>query len=75
VPVGRIVVASLAAGFVAAGFLAFAPFTPIDADVVTGTVLLGFAVGWALLAGLSTRLSDQPQRWAVAPAIFMGGAG
>lgn len=75
VPVARIVVGSLAAGFVAAGLLAFAPFTPVDTDAFTGMVLLGFAVGWALLAGLSTRLSDQPQRWAVAPAIFMGVAG
>jgi len=33
-------------------------------------VLLGFALGWALLAVLSVRFSDQPQRWAVAPAAF-----
>ena len=35
-------------------------------------MLLGFAAGWALLAGLSTRWSDHPQRWAAAPALFMG---
>ena len=34
-------------------------------------VLLGFALGWALLAVLSVRFSDQPQRWAAAPAVFM----
>ncbi len=38
-------------------------------------VLIGFALGWALMAVLSTRLTDQPQRWAVAPAVFMGLAG
>jgi hypothetical protein len=38
-------------------------------------VLLGFAFGWALLAVLSVRFTDQPQRWAVAPAVFMGVAG
>jgi hypothetical protein len=38
-------------------------------------VLLGFAFGWALLAVLSVRFSDQPQRWAAAPAAFMGLAG
>ncbi|MFC7597642.1 alpha/beta fold hydrolase [Terrabacter sp. GCM10028922] len=38
-------------------------------------VLIGFAIGWALLAILSTRLTDQPQRWAVAPTVFMGVAG
>jgi hypothetical protein len=34
-------------------------------------VLIGFALGWGLLAVLSTRYSDEPQRWAVVPAIFM----
>ena len=38
-------------------------------------VLLAFALGWALLAVLSTRFSDQPQRWAAAPATFMAVAG
>ena len=38
-------------------------------------VLLGFAVGWALLAVLSVRFSDQPQRWAAAPAVFMAVVG
>jgi hypothetical protein len=28
-----------------------------------------------LLAALSTRFSDQPQRWAAAPAMFMAVAG
>lgn len=77
VGIGRIVGASLAAGFAIAGGLVFAPFVTVDEKVFTGAMLLGFAVGWALLAGLSTRLSDQPQRWAVAPAVFMalgGGA-
>ena len=46
-----------------------------EEHVVTGTVLLGFAFGWALLALLSARLTDQPQRWAVAPAAFMGLSG
>ena len=38
-------------------------------------VLLGFAFGWALLAVLSVRFTDQPQRWAVAPAVFFAVAG
>jgi len=73
--IGRIVVASLAAGLAAAVVLAFVPFTTVDENFSTGMMLLGFAVGWALLAALSTRLTDQPQRWAVAPAVFMGLAG
>ena len=35
-------------------------------------VLLGFAFGWALLAVLSVRFTDQPQRWAAAPAAVHG---
>ena len=75
VGIGRIVVVSLAAGLAAAVVLPFVPATTVDENFATGMVLLGFAVGWALLAGLSMRLSDQPQRWAVAPAVFMGLSG
>jgi pimeloyl-ACP methyl ester carboxylesterase len=42
---------------------------------LAGVILLAFALGWALLAALSLWLSDHPQRWAVAPAIFLGLAG
>lgn len=38
-------------------------------------MLCRFAVGWAALALLSTRLTDQPQRWAAVPAVFMGVSG
>ena len=75
VGIGRIVALSLAAGLAAAVVLPFAPFTPVDENFSTGMVLLGFAIGWASLAVLSTRFTDQPQRWAVAPAVFMGVAG
>jgi pimeloyl-ACP methyl ester carboxylesterase len=75
VRVGCIVAGSLLAGLAAAVFLAFAPFVTADERTFTGMVLVGFAVGWALLAGLSTWLSDQPQRWAAAPAVFMGLSG
>lgn len=73
--VGGVVVGSLAAGFVAALVLPFLPVTPVDENFSTAMVLIGFALGWALLAVLSTRLADQPQRWAVAPSIFMALAG
>src|SRR6478672_8108762 len=73
--IGLIVAGSLAAGLVAAGALAAAPVVPAKENVLTGAVLLGFAVGWALLALLSVRFSDQPQRWAVAPAVFFAVAG
>jgi hypothetical protein len=70
--IGFIVAASLATGLVAALLLAAAPFIRPEESAVTGAVLLGFAVGWAMLAVLSVRFTDQPQRWAAAPAAFMG---
>jgi pimeloyl-ACP methyl ester carboxylesterase len=39
---------------------------------VTGAALLGFAVGWAVLAWSSSRWTDQPQRWALAGAAWTG---
>lgn len=70
-----VVAASMAAGLAAAVLLVAAPFAPAEENVLTGMVLLGFALGWALLAVLSVRFSDQPQRWAAAPAAFMAGHG
>lgn len=70
-PLGRVVVVSLAAGFAAAVILPFLPVGMVDVNFSTAMVLFGWALGWALLAVLSIRLTDQPQRWAVVPAIFM----
>ncbi|HSO54487.1 MAG TPA: alpha/beta hydrolase [Actinomycetes bacterium] len=70
--IGWIVAGSLATGLVAAVLLAVAPFIPAEERAVTGAVLCGFALGWAMLAVLSVRFTDQPQRWAAAPALFMG---
>ena len=70
--IGWIVAGSLATGLVAALLLAAAPFIPAEEPAVTGAVLCGFALGWAMLAVLSVRFTDQPQRWAAAPALLMG---
>jgi pimeloyl-ACP methyl ester carboxylesterase len=67
-----IVAGSLATGLVLALLLVAAPFIPAKESAITGAVLCGFAVGWAMLAVLSVRFTDQPQRWAAVPALFMG---
>ena len=72
--IAPIVAGCLFAGLVTAIVL-FAFLRRPEEHVVTGTVLLGFAFGWALLALLSARLTDQPQRWAVAPAALMAVSG
>jgi pimeloyl-ACP methyl ester carboxylesterase len=72
---GRIVAGSLAIGFFSSLLFALVPFISPDENDVTGAVLCGFAVGWAMLVILSARYTDQPQRWAIAPALFMGVGG
>ena len=47
------------------------PFAGDREPVITGAFLLGFACGWALLAALSVRFTDRPQRWAAVPAAAM----
>jgi pimeloyl-ACP methyl ester carboxylesterase len=43
--------------------------------LVTGVILVGFGLGWALMAWLTTRFSGQPQRWLCVPAAGLGGVG
>jgi len=69
------VAGSLITGLVVALLLVAGPFIQAEEDDVTGAVLLGLALGWAMMGVLSERFSDQPQRWAAAPAGFMGVAG
>jgi pimeloyl-ACP methyl ester carboxylesterase len=73
--IGSIVAGSLATGLFVALALVAAPFIEAKENVLTGVILLAFALGWALLAVLSVRFSDQPQRWAAAPAVFFTLAG
>ncbi len=70
--IGWVVAGSLCFGLLAALLLAAAPFIRPEEDDVTGAVLCGFALGWAMLALLSVRMTNQPQRWAAAAALFMG---
>jgi pimeloyl-ACP methyl ester carboxylesterase len=68
---GLIVAGSLLAGLLAAVLLVVGPFGGDREPVITGGLLVGFAIGWALLVLLSARLTDRTQRWATAPAAAM----
>lgn len=68
--IGLVVFGSLAAGLLLAVVLVLLPFAGAGENVVSGAVLLAFAFGWALLAILSIRFTDQPQRWAALPAFL-----
>lgn len=63
------------AGLIVATLLVVLPILPPKENILTGAVLLGLASGWALLALLSARLTDHPQRWAAVPAVFLAIAG
>ena len=73
--IGWIVAGSLVTGVVVGLLLVAAPFIPAEQSELTGVLLCGFALGWAMLAVLSVRFTDQPQRWAAAPALFLGVGG
>src|SRR4051795_8604283 len=66
-----VVAGALLAGLAAAVALVAGPLAGGREAVITGGLLLGFAAGWALLAVLSVRFTDRPQRWAAVPAAAM----
>jgi pimeloyl-ACP methyl ester carboxylesterase len=74
-PIRRIIAASLVTGLVAAAVLTLVVFAGAGEHAITGSALLGFALGWAMLAVLSIRMTNQPQRWAFVPAAAMAVTG
>lgn len=70
--VGLMVAAAIAGGLACALLLVAGPVAGGREHVITAALLAGFAVGWTLLAVLTERYTDQPQRWAKVPAIAMG---
>jgi pimeloyl-ACP methyl ester carboxylesterase len=74
-PITLVVAGSLALGLVLAIALVVGPASGGTEALVTGSVLLAFGIGWLLLAVLSIRYTDRPQRWAFAPAVAMGAVG
>lgn len=67
-----IVAGSLLVGFLLAIWFVLGPAAGGSEAVTTGSVLIAWAIGWLLIAVLSTRFTDQPQRWAYIPAAFIG---
>ena len=73
--IAPITAGSVALGFIIAAVLVVGPFGGQAEYVITGMALLALASGWALLAGISIRWTDQPQRWAIVPAIYLAFVG
>jgi pimeloyl-ACP methyl ester carboxylesterase len=66
-----IVAGSILSGLLAAIALLVFPFAGAAENGITAAVLLGFAIGWALLAALSTHFTHRPQHWATIPAATL----
>jgi pimeloyl-ACP methyl ester carboxylesterase len=75
VPVTRVVAGSIAAGAVTALLLTLVVFAGATEAVITGSMLLAFGLGWAMMALLSARMTTQPQRWSTVPAVAMSATG
>lgn len=73
--IALVVLGSLLTGFLLAGALVMLPLAGARENVISGSVLLAFATGWALLGFVSARFTAQPQRWAAVPAMLMAVAG
>jgi pimeloyl-ACP methyl ester carboxylesterase len=67
-----IIAGALLTGLVLAAVLPLIVFGGGSEAVITGSALLGFAAGWAMLAGLTSRRTPQSQRWAWVPAAALG---
>ena len=74
-PIRLIVAGSLLTGVVLAAVLPLVVFGGGSEAVITGSALLGFAAGWAMLALLTSRRTTRPQRWAWVPAVALGATG
>ena len=74
-PVARVIAGSLVAGAVMALVLVLVVFPGATESVVTGSALLAFGLGWAMMRFLSAVTTTQPQRWTTVPAVAMTAAG
>jgi hypothetical protein len=67
-----VVAASLIAGLLLPVVLALGPASGGGESRMTGAALLGWGIGLALVAFLSLRFTNQPQRWALVPSGILG---
>jgi pimeloyl-ACP methyl ester carboxylesterase len=74
-PIARVVAVSMTTGLIGALLVTLVVFAGRRESTILGSALLAFGAGWALLAFLSTRMTNQPQRWAIVPAVAMSATG
>src|SRR3954454_9965266 len=67
--IGLVVLASLAAGLGLGLLLVLGVFAGGSEPQIIGSALVGIGTGFALLAFASSRRTNQPQHWAIAPGV------
>jgi pimeloyl-ACP methyl ester carboxylesterase len=67
--IGLVVFGSIAFGLVLGLLLTLVVFAGGEESRITGSALLALGAGFMLLSGASSRFTDQPQRWALAPGV------
>jgi pimeloyl-ACP methyl ester carboxylesterase len=70
--IGLIVLCSIAFGLILGLVLTLGVFGGGRENVITGAALISFALGMLMLFELARRRTDQPQPWALPPAIGLG---
>ena len=73
--IGLVVLGSIAGGLILGFVLVLGVFAGRREDVITGAALIALAFGMLMLVELARRRTDQPQPWALLPALGFGVAG
>ena len=73
--IGLIVLGSIVGGLAFGLVLVLVVFAGASEPVITGAALISLACGMLILFALAGRRTDQPQRWALAPAVGLGVVG
>jgi pimeloyl-ACP methyl ester carboxylesterase len=73
--IGLVVLGSITAGLILGLVLVFGVFGGGAESVITGSALIALAFGMLMLFELARRRTDQPQPWALVPALSIGVVG
>src|SRR4051794_10434382 len=73
--VGLVVLGSIATGLAIGLVLVLGVFAGGSEPQIIGSALVGLGTGFALLAFMSTRRTNQPQQWALVPGVATTAAG
>ena len=73
--IGLVVLGSIAGGLILGLVLVLVVFAGGREDLITGAALIALGFGMLMLVELARRRTDQPQSWALVPALGIGLAG